>query len=188
MKPCRWCGQQIEPSALRCHHCRTWQHDGADREEIREAQILDRGIIYWGKFLSALVLIAGGVFLAFGNVDVNRARQQVWEALVAARTSQADAERSSLEAGKMLEEGKAKLANLEKELDKQRKDVETQIEFITGRARSVQDYDPSKFGDNLKNLGEAITVLQRQVASLQDRLLAVSAAGQAVENSTGSCA
>jgi hypothetical protein len=207
MKPCRWCGQPIEPSALRCYHCRTWQRDGADHEDVREAQILDKGIIYWGKFMVLLTTLFVGAVLAAGGFDIFHAREGAREAQMAARTAQGDAEmaaksakneaeRVSLDARKLLDDAKdkvdklldewrAKLAKLEQEVDKQktqieqqRADFQQQIEYITGRARSL---DSSLFGDSLKNQGEAISELQRQITALQEKLAAVGGIGQAAQ-------
>jgi hypothetical protein len=192
-KSCRWCGQQIELSAQRCHHCRTWQRDGADREDVREAQILDRGLLYWGKFVLSVAGLFVLIALAAGGFDIYHASQQAKEAQLAARSSQTDAEasanaaknqaeRTALDADKLLREadekietllaeGKEKLDGLEqqikeqnKEIERQRADIQQQIDFVTGRARSIES------GDSLKNQGEAISVLQRQVAALQEQL------------------
>ncbi|TIL33921.1 hypothetical protein [Mesorhizobium sp.] len=192
-KPCRWCGQQIELSAQRCHHCKTWQRDGADREDVLEAQILDRGFLYWGKFVLGVAGLFALIALAAGGFDIYHASQQAKEAQLAARSAQSDAEesanaaknqaeRTALDADKLLREagekverlmadGKQKLEGLEKqintqnkEIERQRADVQQQIEFITGRARSIES------GDSLKNQGETISVLQRQVAALQEQL------------------
>lgn len=186
MKPCRWCGQPIEPSAQKCHHCQTWQRDDADRE----AQVLDKGTIQWGKLFLGFGAFLAAVVAAAGGFDLYHAHQHAWEAEMAARTSQVnaeasaksaknEAERSSLDARKLLDEAKAKVADLQKEVEKQLKSIGAQIEDVTGRARSLDEQ--SQNGDNLKNLGQAINVLQRQVTALQEKLAAGGGTGQAAQ-------
>jgi polyhydroxyalkanoate synthesis regulator phasin len=70
------------------------------------------------------------------------------------------------------------IATTEAQLSNQ---LQRQIEYITGRVRSFQSEDPSHYGDNLKNQGEAITALQRQVSALQEKLAAVGGSGQATQ-------
>lgn len=227
---CRWCRQEIEETALRCHHCRTWQREGADREEVREAQILDKGIIYWGKFISAVLAAFVVIAIAAGGYDIYHAHQEAWEAQRAARESQdaaerssrdasrllddstaalndakaraADAERSSRDASnllndaktrvadadKLLTDGRAMLANLESEvqahgaqidqqherLEEQARAIQDQYTALSGQARDIVEDDELWSGDSLKNQGKLISVLQSQVARLQDRLAGVS--------------
>lgn len=196
MKTCRWCSQPIDASAQRCYHCGTWQRDGADREAIREAQILDRGFLYWAKFVAGALSIVAVIALAVGGFDIYRSSQQAKEAQLSARSSQSEAqeaantakylaERTSTEARQLLidarekvdnvlAEGKVKLDLLQKQIAdqdtniaRQRADLQEQIEFFTGRAQSV------KSGDSLKNQGEAINALQGQIADLQRQIAAM---------------
>ena|SRR5262245_25715739 len=88
---CRWCKRPIESSALKCHHCRTWQRDGADVEEVRKAQILDEGIIKWGKFLAGLGLVLAALILAAGGFDLYHAREAAVEAKIEAEKSKNEA-------------------------------------------------------------------------------------------------
>lgn len=199
MKPCRWCGQPIEPSAQRCHHCRTWQRDGADHEDVRKAQILDEGIIKWGKFVAGVATLFVVVAIAAGGYDIYGARTQAWEAQMRAQTSQGEAERASLSTSKLLDEAQRKIDNLledarakldkvEQRVDEQNAEIERrsaefrqQIEYITGRAGSLPSEDPAQVGDSLRNQGELISVLQRQVATLQEGLATIGGTDQAFQ-------
>ena len=77
----------MNPGAVRCHYCQAWQ----DPDANKKAQILDEGIIYWGKFLGGLAALLAVILLASGGLDLYHAKD-------AAVDAKNDAEKSKIDA------------------------------------------------------------------------------------------
>jgi hypothetical protein len=189
MKCCRWCGEEIKPTALICKHCRSWQREDADKEAL----VFDKSFVRWGK----VYLVVGGVvvaaFAAVFGFDLNKAREEASKSQTDARSSQLDAKsfateakvtaeqaktsasQTYLDAGKLYEETKAKIADIDAQVSKEKTKLESDIgkaekdvETLAARIATLTNGFPS--GDSLVNQSSAITSLQQQVTQLQTTL------------------
>ena len=130
MKQCPYCREPVHEAATRCRYCTSALPDGPTGDEPTEHKpdngdrvhlIVDRGLVYFGKFVVGVVVIVVALGAAFFGFDLNRAREDV-------EHMRKDVEDTDKEAQGLLKKEQEKLTAASKEIDDKLAAVPHQID------------------------------------------------------------
>lgn len=177
---CDWCQTEILPGAKKCPHCGEWQRGAASPPPVREAQIIDKGLVFWFKTLVTVTAIFAGFFLAVLGLDLKQSSDALQKARQAADLTRAEIEATAQKAGatdamiqKLQTDVSTRADTFTKDLSRIAREAHGTSEQIR---RELSDLigdplaEPEKGGFSLRSVADLVTKNQTDLAGLSERL------------------
>ena len=134
MKPCPYCREDVRDDATKCRYCGSSlvlrdaepkrSVSGTDLEPNQVVLVLDRGLLYFGKFVIGVVVILIALGAAFFGFDMNRAREDIDKMREDVRFAQEKVQGNLASTEALLANGRTEIAQIEQKLEETRKQLD----------------------------------------------------------------